>query len=346
MGCNKPWYKTYDYGRMAKEGTGKVRWKMLGQSLQLPDIAHIRKVYGDENIETNGCHVCVGCRTDYVRSWAIRSHLESTMFDNNWFITLTYDNDHLPFNSSIYYPHVQTFFKDLRYHADKGQMFIDMKSDGTFTATDKFYYYGSAEYGTQRGRPHYHALVFNLPLDGLSTWRTGKNPLWRAPKLEQVWKRGMVIVGRVEYGSAAYVASYMFDKEKGSGKKLYVPYDDNTVFDYNTGELMKKIAPERSFSSKGVGKLWFSKYWKDVYPSDTVVVNGREYKPPRYFDDLMKKKFSLAEGQDLGLGFTWEDIASKRLDFMQNAGRLSQDRLDAREQYAISRVNKLLKELE
>ena len=42
------------------------------------------------------CRQCTGCRTEYARQWAMRLVLEQQQWDNNIFITLTYDNDHLP----------------------------------------------------------------------------------------------------------------------------------------------------------------------------------------------------------------------------------------------------------
>ena len=61
----------------------------------------------------------------------------------NSFVTLTYDDDHLPEYNSLNYKHFQDFMKRLR------------KSHNGV----RFYMCG--EYGEDFSRPHYHALLFN-----------------------------------------------------------------------------------------------------------------------------------------------------------------------------------------
>jgi len=34
----------------------------------------------------------------------------------------------------------------------------------------------------------------------------------------------------------------------------------------------------------GIGRTWLEKYWTDVFPHGKVVVNGKEWKSPRYYD--------------------------------------------------------------
>jgi hypothetical protein len=40
----------------------------------------------------------------------------------------------------------------------------------------------------------------------------------------------------------------------------------------------------------GIAADWFAKYFEDVYPSDSIYVNGRVMRPPKYYDDLFKKE--------------------------------------------------------
>ena len=60
------------------------------------------------------CRQCTGCRTEYARQWAMRLTLEQEMWDNNIFITLTYDNDHLPEHNTLVKKDFQLFMKRLR----------------------------------------------------------------------------------------------------------------------------------------------------------------------------------------------------------------------------------------
>ena len=64
------------------------------------------------------CGRCMECRLEYSRQWANRQMLEAATSDNNWFLTLTYDDEHLPKNSQGYPTlvknDVKKFMKDLR----------------------------------------------------------------------------------------------------------------------------------------------------------------------------------------------------------------------------------------
>lgn len=41
----------------------------------------------------------------------------------------------------------------------------------------------------------------------------------------------------------------------------------------------------------GVGARWLEKFGSDVYPHDYVVINGKEVKPPKYYDRLFSAQF-------------------------------------------------------
>lgn len=46
------------------------------------------------------CGKCIGCRLDYARQWSDRMLMEAECHENNYFITLTYDDDQIP---PVYY---------------------------------------------------------------------------------------------------------------------------------------------------------------------------------------------------------------------------------------------------
>lgn len=90
------------------------------------------------------CGKCIGCRLERSRQWAIRCMHEASLYEDNCFITLTYNDDHLPSNGSLDKTHFQKFLKRLR------------KS----IYPQKLRYYHCGEYGDEGGRPHYHAIIF------------------------------------------------------------------------------------------------------------------------------------------------------------------------------------------
>ena len=59
------------------------------------------------------CGQCIGCRLERSRQWAVRCMHEASMHMFNSFVTLTYDDDHLPEYNSLNYKHFQDFMKRL-----------------------------------------------------------------------------------------------------------------------------------------------------------------------------------------------------------------------------------------
>lgn len=60
------------------------------------------------------CNTCVGCRLDRARQWAMRCMDEASLYPENSFITLTFNDEHLPNNRSLDVSIFQKFMKRLR----------------------------------------------------------------------------------------------------------------------------------------------------------------------------------------------------------------------------------------
>ena len=93
------------------------------------------------------CTKCVECRLEYGRQWAVRAVHEAQIHDNNCFITLTYDDDHVGSNK-LNYDHFKTFMKDLRSTLD----YAGIEHEIGFMAV--------GEYGAETKRQHWHACLF------------------------------------------------------------------------------------------------------------------------------------------------------------------------------------------
>lgn len=219
------------------------------------------------------CNQCIGCRLNRSRQWAMRCTFEAQMYDDNCFITLTYDNTHLPRDYSLDKSHWQKFMKRLRkYFGEPG-----------------IRYFHAGEYGDRLGRPHYHAIVFNLDFEDKKLWmiRNGHR-LYRSPTLENLWPFGYSTVGTASFESAAYVARYCLKKVTGNLAKEYYSFVDN-----DTGEVFTRIPEYATMSRRpGIGRAWYDEYRSDVYPLDAVVMRGGlKLRPPRYFDNLYQIEF-------------------------------------------------------
>lgn len=226
--------------------------------------------YIDQHI-TLACGRCIDCKLEHSRQWAVRITHEAQLNDSNSFITLTYDQDHLPTDRSLDTRHWQLFAKRLR------------KSQGPF----RFYHCG--EYGDQRRRPHYHACLFGLDFASdrrrIEDSKSGM-PQWSSPTLDSIWGQGRTTVSDLTFESAAYVARYCTKKITGD-----LAEDHYAQVDETTGEVTQ-LKPEYSTMSRrpGIGKLWYDKYSDQVYPRDEVIMRGKAARPPKYYDQLLEKE--------------------------------------------------------
>ena len=204
------------------------------------------------------CGRCIGCRLERSRQWAVRIMHESKMHDESSFVTLTYDNEHLPSDESLSVEHCQLFLKRLRYHLEPKRI--------------RFFLCG--EYGSKLGRPHYHAIIFGwFPEDRKLIKGEGEFSLWSSATLQDAWGLGFASIGRVSFESASYVANYA--TKKVNGPKAAEHYG---------GRLPEFLLMSRR---PGIGRPWFDKYGSDVFPSDEVIVRGVKCRPPRYYDQLL-----------------------------------------------------------
>lgn len=239
-------------GWLSKERTESGKRMVV---FRLQDGLHDRPV-------TVPCGRCRGCRLEKSRQWAMRCMHEASLYDENCFLTLTYDDAHLPENGSLAKVDFQRFMKRLRWRY-RGRSI-------------RFYHCG--EYGDESGRPHYHALLFGFDFDDKVRWsvRNG-NEVWRSDALEELWPYGHSEIGTVTFESAAYVARYVMKKFVSSDEEAVKAY-------YGCRE------PEYATMSRrpGIGREWFELYGDEVYAHDSVIVNGREVKPPKFYDALFE----------------------------------------------------------
>lgn len=69
------------------------------------------------------CGQCIGCRLERKRCWALRCVAEASLYPVNVFVTLTYDEAHLPADGSLELGDFQRFMKRLRKVREKVRFF-------------------------------------------------------------------------------------------------------------------------------------------------------------------------------------------------------------------------------
>jgi len=224
--------------------------------------------------QTMKCGKCLGCRVDHAKEWTVRMVHEAQMYDENCFITLTYDQENLPKGGTLVKEDFTAFLKRLREH-------VSRKEDKTF----RFYMCG--EYGEKYARPHYHAILFGYDFkDKIATFTGKKNIDYMSDELTKIWGKGRATIGTVTQQSCGYVASYVLKKTKkpksnDGWEKLFNIRQDIRIPEYS------------QMSRDGfIGKPWLEQFYKDVYGvDDFVVIDNKKYQIPRAYDEWYKKQY-------------------------------------------------------
>lgn len=143
-----------------------------------------------------GCGQCAHCRLKRARLWSWRQFFESLGHEHNCFVTLTYDDEHLPKSGDLEPRVVQLWLKRLR------------KAIRPLS----FRYFLVGEYGSTSRRPHYHLSMF-----GVSQFTTVNGQSF-SDIVRQTWGRGFIYVAEFNERTAIYVTGYvskhLADKQK------------------------------------------------------------------------------------------------------------------------------------
>lgn len=262
-------------GRVTEKGTRPIAW-------------HWKDSDGGTR-QTVPCGKCVGCKLAYSKSMAVRCVHEAQMHAASCFLTLTYDDEHLPDNNWLDLRDAQLFFKRFREYLSYDACRLSTRKD--FKIRDTIRYFGAGEYGTKLGRPHFHILVFGYDFPDkliVDQFKASSGKLfYRSETLLKLWGKGHVSIGEVNFASAAYVARYCL-KKVGDNFDYFKEGSTRFQVDKRSGDI--KVA-EFTFMSRrpGIGYRWFEKFQSDVFPSDEVIVDGKFNRPPRYYDYLLDK---------------------------------------------------------
>lgn len=234
------------------------------------------------------------------------------MHEDNCFITLTYNDDHLPENGSLDVTHFQKFMKRLREKSP-----------------NKIRFFHCGEYGDETFRPHYHGLLFGHDFKDRKPFsKKGENTLDTSQTLEDIWGKGFCTVGNVTFDSAAYVARYVMKKITGDAA-----IEHYKRLNPETGEI-HTVKPEYTTMSRrpGIGRTWWDKYGQEVVDHGSVVVNGREVKPPSAYSRIMQdeapKSFRKHKAKLLSIA-------------KQNAPDNTPERLRVKEKVKIAQISNL-----
>lgn len=144
-----------------------------------------------------GCGQCLPCRINRRRQWMWRQFLESLSHEENSFVTLTYNDDHLPDGCNLKPEHPRLWLKRLRKAIQPAKV--------------RFFLVG--EYGNEGNRPinpHYHLSIFGM--GAYSPVRYSDRVITFEELVSILWEKGFVQVREFNELTAQYVAGYVVKK--------------------------------------------------------------------------------------------------------------------------------------
>lgn len=243
------------------------------------------------------CGRCLGCRIDKSIDWATRLSCEVLEHspDECYFLTLTYDNDHVPTAT------LPDGSSAMTLSSNDVTLFIKRFRSRFPDSTLRYFYCG--EYGPRTYRPHYHFISLGIRIPDLVPYsRNFQGDLYFTSRLmDELWPHGHTIIGDVTWESCAYVARYT-TKKLGNGP------------DFERAGLYPEFA--RMSRRPGIGSSYFDNNFERIYSHDKVVLpstgNLRSCTPPRYFD----KKFEEIDPVRLA------KFKSQRMATIEAANRL------------------------
>lgn len=165
------------------------------------------------------CGKCWECRKEYRLQWRFRLEYENKISFSSYFVTLTYDNEHIPYDENgimcFNKHHLKMFWKKLR-----------RKTKKRFGDDHKISYWIVSEFGGKTLRPHYHAIIYNCSYYDISdSWSYGDN----------------VDIGTVTAKSINYCTAYMDGKVFNSNytEPEYSMKSNGLGMDYLTPSMIK-----------------------------------------------------------------------------------------------------------
>lgn len=168
------------------------------------------------------CGQCLSCRINRRRYWTCRLLLESLDHEKSIFLTLTYDDEHLPEKSELVKRDVQLFIKRLRKRIEPV----------------KIRYYACGEYGSLKHRPHYHLIIFGIDF---------MDPAFYG----EIWPFGFVYAGECNRHTIQYVAGYVtkkFVKKSDGIQREFTLCSRRPGLGYGSIERLFTIISSRKYS--------------------------------------------------------------------------------------------------
>lgn len=247
------------------------------------------------------CGQCEPCRASRSREWAGRIMLEAGCHESNVFLTLTYNDDHLPSDGSLRPKDLQDWLKRIR------------KS----LKCSRLRFFACGEYGSQTERPHYHAVLFNAPscLRGRTDkFRRGVGGTVCCPvcaTYQQSWSLdgeeiGSIDAGMVEARTAAYIGGYII---KGKTHR-----HDSRLRGKEPEFSTKSLRPGLgAFAVDALASAFLDEKREALDVPTYVEFGGQKYPLGRYLTHRLRSKMGISNAVAQALRVTYSQEKMREL---------------------------------
>lgn len=332
---------------------GGVEWEPW--TGPVPDSGHGRFVHG----KMIRCGHCLGCRIDKSREWANRCIMELQDHKDAYFLTLTYDEEHVPLTSfkdpetGVDHPTKTLVKKDLQGFIKRLRKRVE---------PDRIRYFACGEYGSKTQRPHYHAIVFGLRLNDLVPY--GMNELnqmtYTSNFIHSVWSSrkaptrhgsvtplsadpsyfctpwGRVVIAPCTWETCAYVARYTVKKLYGDKKEDYAKFGLEPPF------LLMSTHP-------GIGDNFFHEHYQEILELSEISIGtangGKSFRPPYRFEKLLERELPWEEYFERKYQREQAMLAARQVEMSQTSLTYGEV-LAVKERALQNRIKKLERRLE
>lgn len=268
----------------------------------------LHPVYGAGKIVYIPCGGCLACRRERRMELTLLQCCEASLHEDNWFITLTYDdwktinNTGLP-PYSLDRKHLSDFVQSMRKYCAYNNC--------------KFRFFACGEYGEKFERPHYHLSVFGLPakllgIDDDSLSISARSDFLKHGKLKKIqttqkdqngynywfsdviatrWPFGNHQIYRANRETFQYVAGYVTKKLTGAAGKDF--------------RESGRVSEFQAQSRPSIGWPWFDRFCSSLSNvsgerliNDVLSISGFTWKTPRVFSKWLRA-FDHFDGKNI-----------------------------------------------
>lgn len=282
------------------------------------------------------CGKCLYCRQKQAKEWALRIELESKHYQNNYFLTLTYNDENLvipertfiestgeiieneenwrEWKGTLVKEHLIRFINSYRKYLEREYNWSGLR------------FYACGEYGEKGQRPHYHLILLNNPPLQNEIYKYNKitKTAYRTNKrIEKIWGKGFIDIEPAVWDTMAYVAGYCEKKLFGPiGEEIWATKGQLPVFAHMS-------------RNPGIGRIDFEENQEKYYKNDEIINSkGKSVKPPSYFDRL----------KDIGEEDVMKEIKEARKEYALNEQMKKMSKTDITiQQYLLNEEQEAIK---